>query len=80
MTRDAIEQAYCFIHQKRRVYDHSQMEWQRDDIELTIAQYADTMSRELLAAISQGAPDFLKSHPTFATDIRLAEERLEKLL
>lgn len=80
MTKDAIESAYCFVHQKRRVYDHSTMEWQKDDIEYAIAQYADGMDCALLAAISQGKKDFLKDHRSFASDLQLAEERLECLL
>lgn len=80
MTSDAIASAYCFVHQKRRVYDHSTMEWQRDDIEYAIAQYADGMDGALLAAIACGKRDFLKDHRSFATDLQLAEERLELMM
>lgn len=80
MTKDAIEQAFCFVHQKRRVYEHSTMEWQKDDIEYAIAQYADGMDGDLLAAIARGKADFLKDHRSFAADLRLAEERLESLM
>lgn len=80
MTTDGIEQAYCFVHQKRRVYEHSTMEWQKDDIEYAIGQYADGMEPDLLAAIAQGKADFLNDHRSFASDLMLAEERLEKLM
>ena len=33
ITKDAIETAYSFLHQKRNVYIHSTMDWQKDDIE-----------------------------------------------
>ena len=36
ITREAIETAYCLFHQKERVYSHSSMEWQRDDIEYAV--------------------------------------------
>ena len=37
--RDCIEPAFCFIHQKRRVYEFSTNSTQRVDIEYAIAQY-----------------------------------------
>ena len=54
ITRDSIETAYSFLHQKRNVYIHSSLDWQRDDIEYAIASYADGMSSELLELISEG--------------------------
>ena len=54
ITRDSIETAYSFLHQKRNVYIHSSLDWQRDDIEYAIASYADDMSSELLELISEG--------------------------
>ena len=33
ITRDCIESAYCFIHQKLRVFEFSTNPTQRDDIE-----------------------------------------------
>ena len=63
ITKDSIETAYSFLHQKRRstsgrllptgrknVYIHSSLDWQKDDIEYAIASYADDMSRELYDA------------------------------
>ena len=65
ITKDSIETAYSFLHQKRRstsgrllptgrknVYIHSSLDWQKDDIEYAIASYADDMSRELYDATS----------------------------
>ena len=80
VTKDSIETAYSFLHQKRNVYVHSTMEWQRDDIEYAIASFVDGMSRELLEAISHGRTDFLKDHEKFGDDITLAVQRLEQLL
>ena len=40
-SKDSIEAAYCFFHQKWRVYEFSNMEWQKEDIEYAIAQYVD---------------------------------------
>ena len=80
MTKDSIETAYSFLHQKRNVYVHSTMEWQRDDIEYAVASFVDEMSKELLEVISQGRTDFLKDHRKFGNDITLAVERLEQLL
>lgn len=80
MTKDSIETAYSFLHQKRNVYVHSTMEWQRDDIEYAVASFVDEMSKELLEVISQGRTDFLKDHSKFGNDITLAVEQLEQLL
>ncbi len=32
IPKDSIETAYCFLHQKRNVYIHSSLDWQKDDI------------------------------------------------
>ncbi len=80
MTKDSIETAYSFLHQKRNVYVHSTMEWQRDDIEYAVASFVDEMSRELMEAISHGRTDFLKDHEKFGDDITLAVQQLEQLL
>ena len=37
IDKNAIETAYSFFHQKERVYAHSNMEWQKDDIEYAIS-------------------------------------------
>ena len=79
ITRHSIETAYSFLHQKRNVYIHSTMEWQRDDIEYAIGSFADDMSPELYALLSEGRPDFLRDHTRFEEDITLAVERLSDL-
>jgi len=79
-SRHSIETAYSFLHQKRNVYIHSTLDWQRDDIEYAIAQYADDMDGELLEALSDGKTDFLRDHRRFEQDITRAVERLEKML
>ena len=34
ITKDSIETAYSFLHQKQRIYVHSTLDWQKDDIEI----------------------------------------------
>lgn len=80
IPRDSIETAYSFLHQKRNVYIHSSIDWQRDDIEYAIASYVDGMNEKLLCEISGGNPDFLKDHSHFEEDISKAVELLEKML
>ncbi len=80
ITRDSIETAYCFLHQKRNVYIHSSLDWQKDDIEYAIASYVDDMRQELYDTISDGRTDFLRDHSRFLEDITKAVERLENML
>ena len=80
ISKDSIETAYSFLHQKRNVYIHSTLDWQKDDIELAIGSYVDDMSQELYEAISDGRADFLRDHKQFGDDITQAVERLEKKL
>lgn len=75
-----IETAYSFFHQKRNVYIHSSLEWQREDIEYAIASYVDGMNRELYEKISDGIEDFLREHRRFEKDLTLAVFSLEKML
>ncbi|MBQ8047977.1 MAG: hypothetical protein IJ196_08660 [Prevotella sp.] len=79
-TRDSIETAYSFFHQKLRIYIHSTLDWQRDDIEQAIASYTDGMSPELYARLAHGRQDFLRDHSRFADDLSLAVSELESLL
>jgi len=32
ITKDSIETAYSFLHQKQRIYVHSTLDWQKDAI------------------------------------------------
>ena len=80
ISKDSIETAYSFLHQKRNVYIHSTLDWQKDDIEYAIASYVDDMSQDLYEAISDGRTDFLRDHKRFGDDITLAVESLEKKL
>lgn len=79
ISKDSIETAYCFFHQKERVYAHSTMEWQKDDIEYAISSYVDNMDKDLYNEISDGSNDFLRNHESFHKDINTAIEKLEKL-
>lgn len=80
MDRGIVEQAYCFFHQKYRVYEFSHSESQRDDIEYAISSYVDQMSVQFYALLSKGDDSFLKEHSTFETDIRSALDQLSALL
>ena len=80
ITKDCIETAYSFLHQKQRIYVHSTLDWQMDDIEIAIADYADNMNQELLDVISGDRTDFLRDHTRFQKDITKAVEILEKML
>ncbi len=80
ITKDCIETAYSFLHQKQRVYVHSTLDWQKDDIEVAIAEYADGMNRELYERIAHGRSDFLRDHKLFRDDITRAVEQLEDML
>ena len=80
ISKDSIETAYAFLHQKLRVYEHSTLDWQTDDIEMIIGDYADQINPELLQMLSCGNNEFLKNHSTFQTDITHAVNTLEKLL
>ena len=80
ITKDSIETAYSFLHQKQRIYVHSTLDWQKDDIEMAIAAYADDMSQELFEAISGGWADFLHDHKQFQDDITKAVDILETML
>ncbi len=80
ITKDSIETAYSFLHQKRNVYIHSTMQWQKDDIEWSIGSYVDDMSQELYDVISDGRADFLRDHKRFKDDITKAVEQLERML
>ena len=80
ITKDSIETAYSFLHQKRNVYIHSILDWQKDNIEYAIGTYVDDMSPELYEAISDERNDFLRDHKRFREDITQAVERLEEML
>ena len=80
ITKDSIETAYSFLHQKRNVYTHSTLDWQKDDIELAIGSYVDDMSQVLYEDISDGRPDFLRDHKRFEEDITQAVDKLERML
>ena len=78
--RNAIEQAYAFFHQKLKVYEHSTSEKEMDHIEDCIANYANSMSKELFDDLSGGNPAFLHEHTAFQEDIRRAVSMMEEML
>ena len=80
ITRDSIETAYSFLHQKRNVYIHSSLVWQRDDIEYAIGTDADEMNPSLYQLLAGGRTDFLRDHRHFEQDITHAVEVMERML
>lgn len=77
INKDSIESAYCFLHQKYRVYEFSNSETQRDDIEFAIASYVNDMNKELYAHLAKGRKEFLCNHTTFVADMQEAINELE---
>ncbi|BAU17273.1 hypothetical protein PIOMA14_I_0765 [Prevotella intermedia] len=77
INKDSIESAYCFLHQKYRIYEFSNSETQRDDIEFAIASYVNDMNKELYAHLAKGRKEFLCNHTTFAADMQEAINELE---
>ena len=78
--RNAIEQAYAFFHQKLKVYEHSTSEKEMDHIEDCIANYANSMSKELFAELSNGNAAFLHEHTTFQEELARAVTSMETWL
>ena len=78
--RDSIESAYCFIHQKLRVYEFSHNPTQKDDIEYAISQYVEGMNPVLYQLLSGGRKEFLLDHTRFEEDMREAQEKLEGMM
>ncbi|MCR5395425.1 MAG: hypothetical protein K6E86_08530 [Bacteroidales bacterium] len=80
ITKQSMETAYCFLHQKERVYRYSTMDWQKDDIEVAIASYVDSMPPELYALLANGRQQYLLDHSRFAEDMNDALEQLERMV
>lgn len=78
ITKDSIESTHAFLHQKYRVYEFSDSETQRDDIEYAISSYVEIMNQELYAQLAKGRKEFLLDHLTFAHDMQEAIAELEK--
>lgn len=77
---NCIEAAYCFFHQKWRVYEFSNSDTQKDDIEYAIASYVAQMNSELYAWLAKGKRGFLTDHCSFGEDIIQALTLLETKL
>lgn len=77
VSKDSIESAYCFFHQKWRVYSYSNNLRQKDDIEYSIASYVESMNRQLYETIADGKLDFLTDHTSFSIDMQTAISRLD---
>ena len=80
ISRDSIEAAYCFLHQKYRVYEFSTSETQRDDIEFAIASYVDGMNKALYLELAKSRKEFLLNQVSFAKDMEEAIKALEAKL
>ena len=79
ISKDCIESAFCFFHQKWRVYMYSNDMRQKDDIEYSIASYVESMNRQLYEKIADGKNDFLTDHTSVATDMQAAISRLDAM-
>ena len=80
ITTDSIEQAYCFFHQKLRIYSYSTDDTQKDNIEYAIGSYVEKMNKELYLKLSGGKRRFLVNHQSFAKDLSSALDCLEKMM
>lgn len=80
ISPDSVASAYAFFHQKWRIYAHSTISSQRDDIEYAISSYADSMDRNLYKLLSNGRADFLMAHSRFADDMTSALSSLEEMV
>lgn len=80
IAKESLETAYCFLHQKQRVYQFSTMDWQKDDIECAIASYVSDMNPELYGLLAEGRKDYLLDHRNFGEDMIHAVEVLERML
>lgn len=80
ISRHSLETAYCFMHQKQRVYQYSNMDWQRDDIECAISSFVDEMDPCLYSILADKRSDFLLSHARFGEDLLHAVQVLESML
>ena len=79
-TKDSVESAYCFFHQKLRVYEYSNSPTQRDDIEYAISQYVESMNSSLYQLLANGHPHFLLDHTCFEQDMRQAVSTLDGMM
>jgi len=80
ISKESLETAYCFLHQKQRVFQYSTMDWQKDDIEVAIASYVEDMNPQLYALLSEGKSDYLLNHRRFGEDMIHGVEILEQML
>lgn len=80
ITAHCIESAYCFIHQKLRVYEFSTSATQRDDIEYAISQYVEGMNPQLYRLLADGRKGYLIDHACFEDDMREAQAKLEEMM
>lgn len=79
-SKDSIESAYCFFHQKLRVYEFSHSHTQRNNIEYAISQYVDGMTPALYQLLANGTPHYLLDHTAFEQDMHHAIELLDGMM
>ena len=80
VSRDSMEEAYSFFHQKWNVFRGSADERQRDDIEYAVGAYASGMDGGVYARLSGGRDGFLVEHASFAADLQEAVALLEEMM
>lgn len=79
-SKAILEEAYSFLHQKLRVYEHSSDPRQRDDIEYAVTSFVNSLGKGLRDAVTGGDENFLFEHDSFEKDMRSAVSRLEKMI
>jgi hypothetical protein len=80
ITKDSIEQTYCYFHQKWGLYTHLPEGELKDGIKYSISSYVEGMNQDLYARIAEGKANFLTDYTAFEQDMPNAVDRLEKLM
>lgn len=65
ITRESIQCAYSFFHQKERIYRYSTMPWQRDDIEYAIDDYSIRCRPSSMSSSPEAEPTSSVRTPVF---------------
>ncbi len=80
ISKDSVEVAHSFFHQKWNIYKASNLDWQKDDIFCAISSYAAEMPQALYDMLACGREGFLQNSSTFSDDLSFATEALENML
>ncbi len=80
ITKDSIEAAYCFFHQKLQIYSRSSDIRQKEDIEYAVESFTNGMNDQLYISLSEGNPHFLRDYSCFQSDLERAVFLLSGML